>query len=432
MGVLRSAKEMAVRTVVSGGHTAIRYAPDRVLNMSADWFLRDMPYPDGRDFLKTLLLLAKRNLHEMSPAVQRSALNFVATVFVTEGAKRRQFKKDAGFDPPIALVISPTMRCNLKCYGCYAGKYSKNKDLGLGTLERLIFEAERMGICFITISGGEPFILGDKFLAVLERHPSVLFQIYTNGTFIDHSIARRLAGMGNAYPCLSVEGFERETDRRRGEGTFKSIMKAMDRLREEGVIFGFSATATRENNELVVSEEFVDFYRGKGCLVGWYFQYIPVGKEPCIDLMPTPEQRLFRREELIKRRAGRDILLADFWNDGPAVGGCIAGGRSYLHINSDGEVEPCVFAHFAVDNIRDKSLEEVLRSPFFTEIRKRQPYSDNLLRPCMIIDVPEVLRDVVTACGAHPTHPGAEAVINDFASQIDSYSRDYKELADMK
>lgn len=432
MNIYDRARESAAKGLVSGGLGAIRVTPDRVLMRTADWFLRDLNYPEGRDFLKTILLLSKKHLHKMSPAVQKSILNFVSNILVKGEIKRGRFREEAGFDPPVLMVISPTMRCNLRCYGCYAGKYGKKDDLGLGTLERLIYEAEEMGIYFMTISGGEPFILGEDLIRILGRHPSILFQIYTNGTLIDDKMAQSLAGIGNAYPCISVEGFEKETDERRGKGTYKKIIQAMDRLREAGVVFGFSATATRDNNELLVSEKFVDFYREKGCLIGWYFHYVPVGKEPGMELMPTPEQRIFRREELIKRRARHDILLADFWNDGPMVGGCLAGGRTYLHINSDGEVEPCVFAHFAVDNIRDKPLKDILQSPFFSEIRSRQPYDENLLRPCMIIDVPEVLRDVVTICGAHPTHHGADAVIKELARDMDSYSESYRKMADTK
>jgi len=285
-----------------------------------------------------------------------------------------------GFDPPVLLVISPTMRCNLQCYGCYAGRYSRTDDLGLGTFERLLYEAEAMGIYFITVSGGEPFMLGDDFLTILGRHRSILFQIYTNGMLIDRGTAARLAQIGNAYPCISVEGFQKETDARRGDGAFKKVLDAMKALKEEGVVFGFSATATRENNDLIVSERFINFFREKGCVVGWYFHYVPVGKKPGIELMPTAEQRLFRREELVKRRARHDIL----------------------------------------------------QSPFFTEIRRRQPYDDNLLRPCMIIDVPEVLREVVTVCGAHPTHYGADAVINELAQDMDRYSETYHRMADTK
>lgn len=430
MSRMNTVREKTAKAIAGSALWLVKSTPDVLLTSGSDWFLRNVSYPEGRDFLKTILLLAKRHLHEMSPAVQKSILNFIANILFKGEVRRKRFKEAAGFDPPVLMVISPTMRCNLSCYGCYAGKYSRKDDLGLGTLERLITEAEQMGIYFLVISGGEPFILGDEFIDVLGRHPSILFQIYTNGTLINEQVARRLSEIGNAYPCISVEGFEKETDERRGRGTFHKIMHAMDCLKSEGVLFGFSATATRENNELIVSERFIDFYKAKGCLIGWYFHYVPVGREPGMELMPTPEQRIFRREELIKRRARHDILLADFWNDGPMVGGCLAGGRTYLHINSDGEVEPCVFTHFAVDNVKDKTLTQILRSPFFSEIRKRQPYDENLLRPCMIIDLPEVLREVVTVCGAHPTHAGAEAVIEDLARELDEYSSKYHTLAD--
>jgi MoaA/NifB/PqqE/SkfB family radical SAM enzyme len=432
MNRTRNLSTAITKVVITGGLSAMRVMPDSLLMAAAEVCLRDVNHPEGRDFLKTILLLSKRHLAEKSPAVQRSIMNFLANVMVKGEAKRRRFRGETGFSPPTLLVISPTMRCNLTCYGCYAGKYSKGDDLGLGTVERIIREAEDMGIYFITLTGGEPFILGDDLITLMERHPSILFQIYTNGTMIDEEMARKLASIGNAYPCISVEGFESETDARRGEGCFEKVTSAMELLKREGVVFGFSATATRENNDLIVSERFVEFYKRKGCLVGWYFHYVPVGKAPGVDLMPTPEQRIFRREEIVKRRERHDILLADFWNDGPMVGGCLAGGRTYLHINACGDVEPCVFCHFAVDNIRDKSLTDILASDFFTAIREKQPYNDNLLRPCMIIDVPQVLRDIVTSCRAHPTHWGAEAVINDYAGELDEYSESYRVLADMK
>jgi MoaA/NifB/PqqE/SkfB family radical SAM enzyme len=429
MGKHRSLRERLECAAVSGAMAAMRATPDRLLMDFSERGLRTIEYPEGREFMKTAILLSKRNLRNMTPAVRRSVIGTLSKLLFKEENRRLEFKARNGFPPPIVLVVSPTMRCNLRCYGCYAGKYESQADLGLDTVDRVLGEAEEMGIYFAVISGGEPFILGDDLWDVIERHPGILFQVYTNGTLIDRAAARRLASIGNAYPCISVEGFEEETDARRGPGTFARVNRAMDYLREEGVFFGFSATATRENNELIVSEEFVDYWRRKGCVVGWYFHYVPVGREPGLELMPTPEQRIYRREEMVKRRASRDILLADFWNDGPLVGGCLAGGR-YLHINSNGDAEPCVFAHFAVDNVRDKSLEEVLKSPLFTEIRKRQPFDENLFRPCMIIDLPEVLRDVVVVCGARPTHEGAEVVIQEFADDIDDYSDAYREMAD--
>jgi MoaA/NifB/PqqE/SkfB family radical SAM enzyme len=141
-------------------------------------------------------------------------------------------------------------------------------------------------------------------------------------------------------------------------------MDAMDNLRKEGVLFGFSATQTRENTDIITSFDFIDMLIEKGVYIGWYFQFLPIGKDPDVNLMATPQQRIKLRKFIEEVRATRPIFIGDFWNDGPFVGGCIAGGRRYIHINHKGDVEPCAFVHFAVDNIKNKSLIEALQSPF--------------------------------------------------------------------
>ncbi|MDH5406796.1 MAG: radical SAM protein, partial [Candidatus Aminicenantes bacterium] len=312
-----------------------------------------------------------------------------------------------------------------------AGDYTKGEDLDYQTVSRVITEGYDMGIHFITISGGEPLLWGD-LLRLFSEHNDVYFQIYTNGTLIDEQMARELASLGNVAPAISVEGLEKETDDRRGKGTFARIMTAMEKLKENGVMFGFSATPTRQNSDLLASEEFIDFYIEKGCFFGWYFQYIPIGRNPDINLMSTPQQRNRLREMIHQWRANKPIFIGDFWNDGPYVGGCIAGGRQYLHINHKGDVEPCVFTHFALDNIKTKSLKEILKSDFFRMIREKQPYTDNLYVPCMIIDNPQVLREIVALSGAHPTHQGAESVISDprIKAHLDRYAAEMHRLTD--
>ena len=386
-------------------------------------------YPEGRDFLKSLLIQGRRAIGQCSKRCRaKFTENLIVHEFITANPKRDEFYSRYGFYPPFLLVISPTMRCNLNCYGCYAGEYDKGQELQTELIHHLLEEAKEMGIYFITISGGEPFIRRD-LLDIFAAHDDLYFQVYTNGTFIDSSLAKALSRLGNVLPAISVEGWEKETDLRRGPGVFKKILSAMSRLRDEGVLFGFSATATRQNNELIISDEFVNFFAERGCFIGWYFNYIPIGKKPTLDLMPTPEQRIYRRNRLIELRGKIPMILADFWNDGPLVGGCIAGDR-YLHINSRGDVEPCVFVHFSVDNIRKKSLAEVLNSGFFHAIRQRRPYSSNYYRPCLIIDHPHLLRQVVGECGAHPTHPDAEGILTELSDDLDQYALAYGKMAD--
>ena len=422
-------RAFAIRQAFYRAASLLPHLPDSLVLTIARSNLDRVVHPRGRLFMERLLLLSKQVLPRLSTNVRRKFLaNFFGGLWV--GAKNSdEFLAREGFEPPDFIVISPTMRCNLKCYGCYSGEYKKKDRLDSATLDRIITEAKELGIYFIVLTGGEIFIRHD-ILDLLEKHDDVYFQCYTNGTRLDEGTVGRIAELGNLLPCISVEGFEKETDERRGKGTWKAIMTAMDRLREAGCLFGFSATATRLNTELIISDEFIDFMVSKGCFLGWYFTYIPTGRGPELELMQTPQQRNLMWREVNRLRMEKDIVLADFWNDGEFTGGCIAGGRVYLHINADGNVEPCVFTPFAADNIFEKSLVEVLKSDFFVRFRKNQAAVTNPLRPCMIIDHPHFLREAVFSSHARPSYPGAEAMLTDLAPGLDDYSKRYAELAD--
>lgn len=386
-------------------------------------------YPEGKEFFKSLLLHGRRAMGRCSkPCLDKFARNLIVNEFIAAAPQREEFHSRFGFDPPFFIVLSPTMRCNLACYGCYAGEYERGRELDGELIHRVLREAQEMGVYFVTVSGGEPFIRPD-LLDILAAHKDQYFQVYTNGTLIDREMAQALSRLGNVLPAISVEGWEKETDARRGPGAYRKILETMSNLRQEGVLFGFSATATRQNSEVIISDEFVDFLAQQGCFIGWFFNYVPIGKSPDMDLMPTPQQRIHRRRRLTELRPRVPVILVDFWNDGPLVGGCIAGDR-YLHINNRGDVEPCVFIHFSVDNIREKPLSEILNSEFFHAFRRRQPYSANFFRPCMVIDHPHLLRQVVEQTGACPTHSGAETLLTDCSGGLDRYAAAYGELAD--
>lgn len=434
MGILSKTHEFLItQTMRTMGKFLPLMSDEKLISIVKKRIDTEVPYPEGRDFIFRMLLVAKKYLASASKACRKRAIEAFVVNSQVKGAKvRESLKNKLGYWAPYLFVISPTMRCNLNCYGCYAGEYDKTgteTDLPWELLDSVLKQAKQMGIYFIVISGGEPFVY-PHFWKMLEKYNDMYFQSYTNGTLIDKDAARRLAELGNLLPCISVEGFEEETDARRGKGHFKKIMEVFDNLRSEGVLFGYSATATRANNELVASEEFIDYYVNQGCFIGWYFNYIPIGRRPQFDLVPTPEQRMWRRHQLSRLREDKEIILADFWCDGTLCGGCIAGGRHYFHINNKGDVEPCVFCHFAKDNVRDKTLEEILDSDFFRSFRRRQPYTENLLRPCAIIDNPEVLREAVRENEAYPSHEGAESIITEFSGELDKYAEAYGKVAD--
>jgi MoaA/NifB/PqqE/SkfB family radical SAM enzyme len=375
--------------------------------------------------------LLRRTFNRPNPHVRERLINSLLIKHHWYGSVRRNEVRSQGLHVPGVILISPTMRCNLRCTGCYAANYSTRDDLEFEVIDRVLSEMEELGIFWATILGGEPFIRQDMW-EIYKKHNDIFFQIYTNGTLVDKEVARKLAELGNILVIFSLEGFEEETDARRGKGVFWKVMEGMDNLREVGVPFGFSIMATRQNVDTLVSDEFYDMLIEKGCLIGWQFLYIPVGLNPDTSLMPTAEQRELLRVRGPRRiRSEKPIFTIDFWNDAPHMGGCIAGARHFLHITSRGDVEPCVFIHLATDNIHDKSLKEVINSPFFMAFRARQPYTENLLRPCTMIDHPQVLREICAECHPYSTDgPFCGLITSPISDALDKYSQEVAKIMD--
>ncbi|RKY81847.1 radical SAM protein [candidate division KSB1 bacterium] len=372
----------------------------------------------------------------VSPSVRRGLIKIlVGNVLLENNATKRAFKETYGFGPPTFVLISPTKRCNLRCIGCYASSSSANAEkLDYEIVDRILTEKKKLwGSHFTVISGGEPLMWksnGKDLIDIVAKHRDQYFLMYTNGTLIDEKMAQRMAEVGNITPAISVEGFEEETDARRGRGVHKRILRAFENLRNSGVPFGISITATRQNAELILSDEFMDFYfEQQGAVYGWIFQYMPIGRSYTLDLMVTPEQRkwMFEREQhLIREKA---LFIADFWNSGAVANGCISAGRpgGYFYIDWNGNCLPCAFYPYTGANIKQVyqeggDLNTVLMNPFFEAIRKWQrdysymkpaPEVGNQIVPCISKDHHREARKIIDETGAKPADQEAEEALKD-------------------
>jgi MoaA/NifB/PqqE/SkfB family radical SAM enzyme len=413
----------------------------RIIARVTPWIGTEAEGQKGQSFMAGLLKNLQDNpafirwclrlLLELSDGcVEAFYRNIVTGTALDRLGQIAEFRREHGFNPPITMVINPTMRCNIRCRGCYAYNYQKMGDMDYGLVKRILGEAREIGVRFITLSGGEPFLYKDVY-RMFEDFPDLSFLTYTNGTMIDEKAAERLRMLGNVMPGISVEGYEKETDERRGRGVFQKTIEAMEILKDKGILFGISCTPTSRNADVMASEEFFDFWMEQGILFGWLFTYVPVGRDPDLGLVCSPRQRDNLRKVCHDYRQRHPLFLADFWNDGPCVGGCLSASR-YLYITNDGLVQPCTFVHFYTHSIKEHSLVEILKSPFFRAIRAAQPYSENLLRPCKVLDNPQVLRRLVRECGAKPAYEGAQHIIEDprVVSFLDRYALELKKISD--
>lgn len=302
----------------------------------------------------------------------------------------------------MAILVDQTSACNLHCRDRWAVEYDDRLNLTYDEIDSIIHQGKEMGVYMYIYTGGKPLMRKKDLLALCEKHDNRVFLSFTNATLIDGAFAGEMLRVKNFVSAISVEGDEGSHDGRRGNGSYGKVVRAMDILKKNRLLFGSSCCYTSQNCESISSETFYDQMIEWGASFVWYFYYyMPVGNDAVPELLPSPEQRkqIYDRLRVSTRR--RAFFAMDFQNDAEYVGRCIAGGRRYLHINANGDVDPCVFIHFSDSNIRGKTLLECLRSPLFMGYHDGQPFNGNMFRPCPMLEKPEKQQAIAEKTDIH-------------------------------
>lgn len=371
-------------------------------------------------------------LFELNPEVMPSLIKcFLTDANVLAWPLQEKNRKRLRCNIPWAVLLDPTSACNLHCTGCWAGEYGHALNLTYEDINSIVNQGNELGTHVFIYTGGEPLVRKHDLMRICEAHPDSAFLSFTNATLIDEEFCRDMVRVKNFVPAISVEGIGEATDERRGEGTFAKIDEAMTLLRKYKLPFGVSCCFTQANAEAIASEEFFDWLVEKGALFAWIFTFMPVGADCTNELMPTAAQREHLYHFVRDMRTRKPLFTLDFQNDGEFVGGCIAGGRRYLHINAKGDVDPCVFAHYSNTNLHEASLLEALNSPLFMQYYHEMPFDgDNLLRPCPIYENSGKLAEMVKASGAHSTDLTAIEDVDDLMSKTKERADEWRPVAD--
>lgn len=271
--------------------------------------------------------------------------------------------------PPI-LIFSITNRCNLECQGCYQQEFhpSTEQELSTDKLKEITQEAHKLGIYFFVIAGGEPLIR-PEILQITQEYPEIIFLVFTNGTLIDATMVKQFKKQKNVVPLISLEGDAEDTNERRGDGTYDHVLNIMRQLRKNGTFFGTSITLTRPNFAKVTAPEFIRDLADVGCKFFLFLDYTPV-QEGTEDWALLDDQRM-QVTHLMKsfRKQFSALFIGVPWDE-IEVGGCLSAGRGFVHINAEGDVEPCPFAPISDSSLKEMSLKEALQSEFLARIRQ--------------------------------------------------------------
>ena len=382
----------------------------------------------------TYVKLAKNIIRDTHPEMIKTlamSLGYEAGLKGTKAVRANREKH--GCNIPFLLLMDPTSACNLNCKGCWAAEYGHKLSLSYEDMSNVVKQGKSLGTHVYMYTGGEPLIKKNELIRICRENPDCTFLAYTNATLIDQNFCDELRSVGNMSLALSIEGNEESNDWRRGKGAYQTTLNAMDLLRKNRIIFGISVCYTRNNIDFVTSDEFLDLMVEKGVKFAFYFNYMPVGHEADKELIPSPAQRKYMYywiRRVRNSRTGKPMFVFDFQNDGEFVGGCIAGGRNYFHINSRGDMEPCVFIHYSDSNIRTHTLLQGLKNPLFAEYRKGQPFNDNHLRPCPMLENPEKLREIIKKTGAKSTDLIVEEDVDTLCGKCDEFAYEWKPVAD--
>ena len=318
-------------------------------------------------------------------------------------ASRTRMKLETeGLHVPGFLIASITSSCNLHCAGCYSRCSNATNDappvdqLSSEEWLRIFREAEELGVSFILLAGGEPMIRRD-IVEAAGKMRNIIFPVFTNGTFIDQRYFQLLDECRNLIPVLSIEGGQEITDARRGSGIYKLVTENMDRFQEKGLIFGASITVTTENVREVSSPAFLDTLMDRGCKLVIFVEFVPVTEEARHLAPGEPERAYMAKAMETLRQTYNEAVLLSFPGDELAMGGCMAAGREFFHINSHGGAEPCPFSPYSDVNIRDTSLREAIASPLFQRLQAEGVLSGEHAGGCVLYEkrdqVEKILND---------------------------------------
>jgi MoaA/NifB/PqqE/SkfB family radical SAM enzyme len=336
-----------------------------------------------------LIRLALRLIREVSPRLLLKAgyLWVFKGMFAIRAYKQR-LKRGELFPPFLFLAL--TNACNLRCHGCWIDTVGKPHRLSQEDIDAVIAAGKQQNAWFYTLLGGEPF-LHSGLWDTIERHRDCYFQIITNGMFFSDENVRRLRACGNVTPLVSIDGFEDHNDQRRGEGTFRTAMEGLDRLKRHKILYGVATTVTGRNMDEVLGDEYVRHFIDRGAMYLWYYVFRPVGPNPSPELCVSREQMIDLRRRLLKLRRRHPIILIDtYWNAaGEAV--CPAALGLGFHIGPQGSIEPCPPLSFACETVRDRGGDLFATINESRYLRQFQDFCRQRTRGCVILERPQEL-----------------------------------------
>lgn len=262
--------------------------------------------------------------------------------------------------------------CDLHCPHCLATSISPQKrKLTVEKLRDITTQGDRLGLCQLVLSGGEPLIFKDLDAAIEALQPDKFhIKMSTHGRHLDKEMGKRLSRLGVDKVCISLDSFHGDTffssdDRSK----YPQPVEALFTVKENGMDAVAATVVTKEScydpylvrlAEFATKHDFkLDVYLAK-----------PIGQwQGRFDLMLGAAE--YKHLEALHEQF--PVLFVDTFPSYGIKRGCGAI-RSTMHINPYGDVFPCPFIQVAIGNIFEENLEDIIkRGMSIKHFNKRSP-----------------------------------------------------------
>ena len=285
-------------------------------------------------------------------------------------------------------------QCNLNCKHCRVSEKNDYHQLSLKEAKELLSQLWYNGTTMLNLSGGEPLLRKDFFdiLEYAKKFEDIV--ITTNGTLIDKKCCEKLSRFSNIKLSISLDGMEKTHDEfRRKKGTFNKIINTLPLLNEYKIPYAIKYTLSRDTINDVL--EVIRLIASKGAKEFNVRRVLVFGNADKEMLISNEEYKKIISDIIsecsklgINFRTGDPLLIPlfpeifgiDLVNDdiNRIYAGCQAG-DDIIYIDYLGNVGACSYITQYADNIRDKSLDEILNNEFFVSLKN---YKDKLKGKC--------------------------------------------------
>lgn len=242
----------------------------------------------------------------------------------------------------------------INCGGCRKG-YNLKNSLTLKDWKKVIEEASLFRCKKIRFIGGEPFLVRDELLELIDwaqqlKYPHM--EIVTNATLIDEKIIKYLRSIENLSLTIPFYSFNPiiHDSITMERGSFQKAMRNISKMRDLSININIYLLVLKPNQSTV--EETINFFDKLKirCSID---VPMPIGSNFESDLFSDKfKDKVYKEKPIFDNVNLFKFFFAMYWN--PCWGFKVA-------VKNDGDVIPCIRAREEIaGNIRDTSLRELI------------------------------------------------------------------------